>query len=112
MFIYMKNVNLTNPSSVFRQIKFFVGKSRVCDMTQFSGANESSDSDGNTNLLECADSEYVYFSGCGIINFKTDDKIIDHNSLMGNNMCPSTFALRKNTHISYNIITDLLKTIK
>ena len=32
-------------------------------MTEFSGAGDSSDFDGNTILLECGDNEYVYISG-------------------------------------------------
>ena len=57
-------------------------------MTEFSGARDKNDFDGNTLLLECEDNEYVYISGLEIIKFKTDDKIIDYISLMGNNMCP------------------------
>ena len=71
----------------------FIGKSKHCEMTEISGANDSSDFDGNTILLERVDNEYVYFSGCEIIKFKTVDKIIDYISLMGNNMCPYTFAI-------------------
>ena len=62
-------------------------------MTEFSGAGDKIDFDGNTLLLECEDNEYVYFSGLEIFNFKTDDKIIDYISLMGNNMIPYTFAV-------------------
>ena len=46
-------------------------------MTEFSGANDSSDFDGNTILVEFADNEYVYTSGFEISKFKTDDKIIE-----------------------------------
>ena len=38
----------------------FVGESKVCEITSFSGAaGNSSDFDGNTLLLECEDNEYV-----------------------------------------------------
>ena len=57
-------------------------------MTQLSGANDSSGFDGNSLLLECEDNEYVYISVLEIFEFKTDDKIIDYISLMGNNMVP------------------------
>ena len=57
-------------------------------MTQFSEANDSSDFDGNTLLIEVEDNEYVYISGLEITKFKTDDKIIEYISLMGNNMIP------------------------
>ena len=51
-------------------------------MTEFSGAIDSSDFDGNTILLECADNEYVYISGLEFFKFNTKDKIIDYISLM------------------------------
>ena len=79
------NVNLTNHSSLLNQNMFFFGKSKVCPMTEFSGANDSSGFDGNTLLLECENNEYVYVSG--LLNFKFN-KIIDCISLMGNNMIP------------------------
>ena len=44
-------------------------------------------------LLEFEDNEYVYISGLEIFKLKTDDKIIDYISLMGNNMCPYTFMI-------------------
>ena len=48
--------------------------------------------DGNTILLECEDSKYVYISRLEIFEFRTDDKILDYLSLMGNSMIPYTFA--------------------
>ena len=78
-------------------------------MTKFSGANDSSDLDGITILLECEDNEYVFISGCENNRFETDDKVIDYISLMGNNMCPSTIAVgEKNTYF----ISDLYKFIE
>ena len=49
--------------------------------------------DGNTILLECEDSKYVYISGLEICEFRTDDKVLDYIALMGNNMTPYTFAV-------------------
>ena len=73
---------------IFFQIKhIFIGKLKVCETTEFSGAVDSSDFNGKTILLECGDNECVYISGYEISKFKTDDKIIDYKSLMGNNMC-------------------------
>ena len=72
----------------FKPKHTFIGKSKVCPMTQFSGANDSSGFDGKTFLLECENNEYVYISGLKTFKFKTDDKIIDYISLMGNNMIP------------------------
>ena len=62
-------------------------------MTQFSGALNNSNFDRNTILLECEDSKYVYVSELEIFEFRTDDKILDYLSLMGNNMIPYTFAV-------------------
>ena len=65
----------------------FIGKSKVCEMTEFSGAaDNSSDFDGNTLLLHCENKGYVYVSGFEIFKLKTDGKFIDYISLMGNNM--------------------------
>ena len=51
MFIKMKNENLIHISS-FKPKDIFIGKSKVCHMTEFSGAaNNTSDFDGNTLLL-------------------------------------------------------------
>ena len=42
---------------------FFIGESKLCEMTEFSGAYDSFDFDGNTFLLESENNEYVYTSG-------------------------------------------------
>ena len=81
-------------------------------MTEFSGADDSCDFDGNTVLFQCDDNEYVYFSGLQICKFKTDDKIIDNISLMDNSMIPFVVILEENIHSSYTIVKNLLKTIK
>ena len=57
-------------------------------MTEFSGARDKNEYDGNTLLLECEDNEYIYISGSEITKFITNDKFIDYISLMGNNMIP------------------------
>ena len=63
-------------------------------MKQFSGAGDMFVFDGNTILLDCKDNEYVvYFFGFEIFKFKTDDKILDYISLMGNIMCSYTIAV-------------------
>ena len=81
------------PIHSFKPKHNFIGKSKVCPMIQFSEAKDNSSFDGNTLLLECEDIEYVYISGLEIFKFKTDDKIIDYISLIGNNMIPYTFAV-------------------
>ena len=94
------------PILSFKQRHFFIGKSKVCPMTQFSEANDSSSFDRNTLLLECENNEYVDISGLEIFKFKTDDKIIDYISLIGNNMIPYTFAVGEKYTFSYHLITN------
>ena len=82
------------PLFSFQAKNVFIGKSKICPMTEFSGAaNNSSEFDGNTLLIECENNEYVYISGLEITKFKTDDTIIDYISLMGNNMIPHSIMI-------------------
>ena len=76
------------PLFSFQAVNVFIGKSKVCSMNEFSGAEDKVKIDGNTLPLECEDNEYIYISGLEVTKFKTDDKIIDYTSLMGNNMTP------------------------
>ena len=65
----------------------FIGKSKVCDMTEFYGAADyDSNFEGNTLLLEVEDRNYVFISGLEITKFETSDKVIDCISLMGDKM--------------------------
>ena len=73
----------------------FISISKVCKMTELSGAYDNPNFDGNTILQECQDNEYKHISGREIIKFKTDDKILDYISLIGKNMSPYTFAIGK-----------------
>ena len=108
----MKNENLTHHSSLFIQKHIFIGKSKFCKLTEFSSAGDKIDFDGNTILLECENNENSYISGLEIFQFKTDDKIRDYISLMGNNMIPYTFAIGKILHVLYQLIKNFLKMIK
>ena len=81
------------PFLSFQTKNIFIGKSKICDMIDFSGAQDNTNFDGNTSLLECEDSKYLYVSGLEIFEFRTDDKILDSLSLMGNKMFPFTFAI-------------------
>ena len=73
-------------------------------MTKFSGAADNdSDLEGNTLLLEVVKRKYVYISGLEVIEFETSDKDIDCISLKGNNMVPYIFLLgEKFTHFLYH----------
>ena len=95
MFINMISINLTH-HFYHSKPKTFLLVNRKCPMTQFSGANDSSGFDGKTLLLECENNEYVYFSGLEFFKFKTDDKIIEYISLMGNNMVPYAIIIGEN----------------
>ena len=99
---YEKN-EFDQPFLSFQVKNIFIGKSKICSMTEFSGALNKSNFDGNTILLEFEDSKYVYISRLEIFEFRTDDKILDYISLMGNNMIPYTFATGENN--SYFIST-------
>ena len=77
------------PFLSFKAKHIFLVESKVCDMTEFSGAaNNDSDFEGNTLLLEVEDRKYVYISGLEITEFETSDKVIECLSLMGNNKIP------------------------
>ena len=59
-----KNCKFDKPFLSFKPKHIFIGKTKVCEMTEFSGAADiSSDFDGNTLLLEVEDRKYVYNSG-------------------------------------------------
>ena len=92
------------PFLSFKPKHILIGKSKVCEMKEFSGATaNSADFDGNTLLLQCVNNEYVYISGLENFKFKTDDKIIDYISLVGNNMIPYAIILgEKYTYFLYN----------
>ena len=90
VYVYENKIcKIDPPLFTFQAKNVFIGTSRVCPMTEFSGVgNNSSQFDGNTLLIECENNEYVYISGLEITKFKIDDKIIDYISLMGNSMSP------------------------
>ena len=118
MCINMKNVNLPNHFSLLNQKHIFIGKSKVCEMTEFSGANGSSDFDGDTILLEWGDNEYVYISRIEISKSKTDEKIIDYISLKGKNLCPYAIIIGEkytyfiDHHYKFTEIDKLIKMKK
>ena len=81
------------PFLSFKPKHNFIGKSKVCEMTQFSEAIDSSDFDGKLILLECEDNEYVFISGLETFKFKAADKIVDYISLIGSNMVPHAIII-------------------
>ena len=115
MYVYKyEKCKFYQPFLSFQPKNFSIGKSKVCELTQFSGAFDSSDFDGNTILLECEDNEYVYIFGLGIFNFEADGKIINYITLMGNNMVPHAIIIGEKytyfiAHLSIFIENDKIE---
>ena len=64
------------PFLSFKPKQIFIGRSKVCDMTEFSGAADHySDFEANTFLLEVEDRKYVYISGIENTDFKLATKL-------------------------------------
>ena len=78
-------------------VETFVGKSQLCDMTEFSGAKDTEVFDGNTILLEMGKEnnkhKYVYIGGDMVCSFLTNAKIYKYISNMGNNLTPYSIAM-------------------
>ena len=77
-------------------MKTFLGKSKRCSMTAFSGAFDKGCFDGNTILLkvgiENGKNKYVYTGGVMICSFMTTDNIYEYISNMGRNLSPYSIA--------------------
>ena len=103
VYVYKYKICMFDPPLFTFQVKnVFIGKSEVCPMIEFSNARDNNVFDGNTLLLECENNEYVYISGLEIVKFKTDDKVIDYISLMGNNTIPYAIMVgKKYTYFLY-----------
>ena len=75
----------------------FIGKSKLCNMTEFSGAEDKEVFNGNTILLEIGIENnrhrYVYIGGEKVCSFLTNDRIYKYISNMGNNLTPYSIAI-------------------
>ena len=75
----------------------FIGKSQLCKMTEFSGAENKGIFDGNTFLLEIGKEnnkhKYIYIGGDMIASFLTNDRIYKYISNMGSNLTPYSIAI-------------------
>ena len=69
----------------------------MCRMTGLSRGCDSSNFDGNTNLVGSDDNGNALYSGFEIIKFGTKDYIIDFTTLLDNNLIPTAIPLEKNT---------------
>ena len=78
-------------------IEIFLGKSQLCDMTEFSGARDKKVFDGNTILLKLGQEKnkhrYVYIGGNMVCSFLTNDRLNKYISNMGNNLTPYSIAI-------------------
>ena len=60
MYVYKyEKRNFDQPFLSFQAKHIFLGESKVCELTKFSAANDSTCFDGNTVLLHREDNEYV-----------------------------------------------------
>ena len=77
-------------------MQIFIGKSQLCNMTEFSGAKDKEVFDGNTILLEIGKEnnkhKYVYIGSDMVGSFLTNDRIYKHISNMGINLTPYSIA--------------------
>ena len=94
-------------------IETFLGKSQLCDMTEFSGAEDKEVFDGNTILFEIGKENnkhgYVYIGGDMICSFPTNDRIYKYISNMGNNLSPYSIAMGEE---NYYLLAPNFKFIK
>lgn len=81
----------TKPIIVYYPEAIFIGNSPMNEMTQFSGGY-GQEFDGNTILLQTGDNIYTYI-GPEIYSFKTDGKIINYISPVGNNDIAYPYAV-------------------
>ena len=94
MYVYKyEKCKFGKPFLSFQAKNIFIGRSKVCPMTEISNTGDKEEFDGNTLVLECEDNEYVYISGLEIFRSKADDKLLGYMSRMGNNMIPYNFAV-------------------
>lgn len=82
---------LYTPLFSYNPERIFIGKSPLNSMTSFSGGHGPA-FDGNSVLLHIEDDKYVYI-GHVIYEFRSQNKIIDYISPVGNNCVPYPYAI-------------------
>ena len=74
----------------------FIGKSQLCDTTEFSVAKNNEAFDGNTILLEIGKEnnkhKYCFIGDDMVCSFLTNDRFYEYISNMGNNISPYRVA--------------------
>ena len=108
--------NISNDENTIyslKRMRTFLGKSQVCNMTEFSGARDKEVFNGNTILLKVAiengKHKYVYFGGDIVCSFMTNDNIYEYISTMGNNLCPYSVATDEK---NYYLLASNFSSIK
>ena len=78
-------------------MEIFIGKSHLCDLTEFSRGKDRQVFDGNTVLLDTGKGNnkhrYVYIGGDMVCSFLTNDRIYKYISNMGNNLTPYSIGI-------------------
>ena len=99
-FKVQKIKDVSNDENIIYQVnpmEIFIGKTQLCNMTEFSGANDKKVFDGNTILLQIGvennKHRYVYIGGYMVCCFLTNDRIYKYISNMGNNLTPYSIAI-------------------
>ena len=89
----------------------FLGKSQLCDMTEFSGAGDEGVFDGNIFLHKESEENiklrYVYIGGDMVCSFLTNDRIYKYISNMGNNITPCSIAKRMGNYILFHTLFQI-----
>jgi hypothetical protein len=85
--------------------KIFIGKSFLCNMTEFSGGY-GDDFDGNSILLQLSETSYIYV-GEKVIMFNTLSPIVSYVSPVGNNDVPYPYAIDAESNY-YLIIENVM----
>ena len=72
-----------------------LGKTQLCDMTEYSGAEDKEVYDGNTFLLKIGEenNKHRHVGGDMVCSFLTNDRIYKYISNMGNNLSPCSIAI-------------------
>ena len=94
-------------------MEIFLGKSQLCDMTEFSGAKDKNVLDGNTILLKVSEENnkhrYVYIGVDMVCSFLTKHRIYKYISNMGNNLSPYSIGTGEE---NYYLLAPNFKFIK
>ena len=95
----LENVSGDDQNIIYEVIPMetFFGKNQLCNMTEFSGAEDREVFDGNTILLKIGEENnkhrYVNIGGDMVCSFLTNDRIYKYISNMGKNLTSYSIAI-------------------